>query len=110
MASLGLASVLKARLLCRLLGAPVQGWRWPLVWAAAAATVVGWGFTALPQSLEWVELTIGVPAILVAFGWVVWMKGFTHDDRVLFRMKKGEGAELPPPPGTAPPGAEPPRG
>ena len=33
----------------RLLGAPVQGWRWPLVWAAAAAILVGYGFTALPQ-------------------------------------------------------------
>ena len=54
--ALGLASILKARLLCRLLGAPVQGWRWPLVWAAAAAILVGYGFTALPPALEWAEL------------------------------------------------------
>ena len=33
-------------------------------------------------------------------GSVVWLKGFTHDDRVLFRLKKGEEPELPPPPGT----------
>jgi hypothetical protein len=39
---------------------------------------------------------------------VVWLKGFTHDDRVLFRLKKGEGPELPPPPGVTPPGADPP--
>ncbi|HWH18394.1 MAG TPA: oligosaccharide flippase family protein, partial [Allosphingosinicella sp.] len=32
--SLGMASILKARLLCKILDAPVQGWRWPLVWAA----------------------------------------------------------------------------
>jgi O-antigen/teichoic acid export membrane protein len=108
MLGLGLASVLKARLLCRLLDAPVQGWRWPLVWAAAAAIVVGYCFTALPQSLEWVELTLGIPAILAAFGAVVWLKGFTHDDRVLFRMKKAEEPEPPPPPGTTPPGAQPP--
>jgi O-antigen/teichoic acid export membrane protein len=108
MLALGLASVLKARLLCRLLDAPVQGWRWPLVWAAAAAVVVGQVFTMLPQSLEWVELALGIPAILATFGVVVWLKGFTHDDRVLFRMRKGEEPELPPPPGVTPPGAEPP--
>ncbi|HEX8262378.1 MAG TPA: lipopolysaccharide biosynthesis protein [Allosphingosinicella sp.] len=107
MVALGLASILKARLLCRLLDAPVQGWRWPLVWAGAAAVVVGQAFTMLPQSLEWVELSIGIPAIMATFGIVVWLKGFTHDDRVLFRLKKGEEPALPPPPGTAP-GADPP--
>ena len=61
MLALGLASILKARLLCRLLDAPVQGWRWPLVWAAAAAVIVGQLFTMLPQSLEWVELAFGIP-------------------------------------------------
>jgi len=100
--ALGFASVLKARLLSRLLGAPVQGWRWPLVWAAAAALVVGFGFTALPKAFEWMELAIGIPLILVTFGWVIWMRGFTHEDRELFRMKKGEEPELPPP-GTAAP-------
>jgi O-antigen/teichoic acid export membrane protein len=105
--ALGLASILKARLLCRLLDAPVQGWRWPLVWAAGAAVIVGQLFTMLPQSLQWVELAVGIPAILATFGIVVWLKGFTHDDRVLFRMKKGEAPELPPPPGVTPPGAAP---
>jgi O-antigen/teichoic acid export membrane protein len=108
MMALGMASVLKSRLLGRLLGAPVQGWRWPLIWAAAAAVVVGAAFTALPPSLEWLELTLGLPSILGAFGIVVWWKGFTHDDRVLFRLKKGEQPELPPPPGVTPPGAAPP--
>lgn len=107
MLALGLASILKARLLGRLLDAPVQGWRWPLVWAGAAAIFVGQLFTMLPQSLEWVELAAGIPAILATFGIVVWLKGFTHDDRVLFRMGKREEAALPPPPGTTPPGAAP---
>ena len=49
MLALGLASILKARLLCRLLDAPVQGWRWPLVWAAAAAVAVGYFFTPCPS-------------------------------------------------------------
>jgi O-antigen/teichoic acid export membrane protein len=108
--ALGLGSILKARLLCRLLDAPVQGWRWPLVWAAAAAVMVGVGFTWLPPSLEWVELAFGIPAILFTFGFVVWKRGFTHDDRALFRMKKGEKPELPTPLGVTPPGAEPPPG
>ena len=34
---LGLSSVVKSRFLARLLGAPVSGWRWALVWAATAA-------------------------------------------------------------------------
>ncbi|PSJ42246.1 lipopolysaccharide biosynthesis protein [Allosphingosinicella deserti] len=106
--ALGLSSILKSRLLGRLLEAPVQGWRWPLIWAAAGAIVVGAFFTWLPPSLEWVELALGVPAILVTFGAIVWKRGFTHEDRVLFRMKKGEEPELPTPLGVTPPGAEPP--
>jgi O-antigen/teichoic acid export membrane protein len=101
--AVGLSSILKARLLCRLLDAPVQGWRWPIVWAAGVAIVVGFAFTLLPPSLEWVELAIGIPVILAAFGAVIWKRGFTHEDRVLFRMKKGEDATLPPPPGASPP-------
>ena len=100
--ALGLASVLKARLLCRLLDAPVQGWRWSLIWAAAAAVAVGAGFTLRPQRFEWIELTIGIPAILLAFFFVVWKRGFTHEDRALFRKQGPEEPTLPPP-GTASP-------
>ena len=94
--ALGMASVLKARLLCRLLDAPVQGWRWSLVWAGATATLVGILFTALPKSLEWTELAFGVPAILLSFGLVVWYRGFTHEDRALFRKHGHEEPSLPP--------------
>jgi len=90
--ALGLASVLKARLLCRLLGAPVQGWRWSLIWAAAAATVVGFVAIQLP---EWMELGLGAPAILFAFGLVVWYRGFTQEDRALFRKQGPEEPSLP---------------
>jgi O-antigen/teichoic acid export membrane protein len=93
--ALGMASILKARLLCRLLDAPVQGWRWSLVWAGAAATLVGILFTALPKSLEWAELAFGVPAILVSFGLMVWYRGFTHEDRALFRKHGHEEPSLP---------------
>ena len=34
MLALGFAAVAKSRLLCIILGARVNGWRWPLVWAA----------------------------------------------------------------------------
>ena len=96
--ALGFASVLKARLLSKLLGAPVQGWRWPIVWAAAAAVIVGAAFTALPKRFEWTELVFGIPVILLAFGFVIWKRGFTHDDRVLFRRTRpDEEATLPPP-------------
>jgi hypothetical protein len=74
------------------------------VWAAGAAIVVGFGFTQLPQSLEWLELAVGIPAILLAFGFIIWKRGFTSEDRVLFRMGKREKTSLPPPQGASPPG------
>ena len=105
MLSLGMASILKARLLCRILDAPVSGWRWPLVWAAGAAVVVGQLITFLPQRLEFIELIAGIPLILAAFGVIIWKRGFTHEDRILFRMGKQAGGEatLPPPQGASPP-------
>jgi O-antigen/teichoic acid export membrane protein len=97
MMALALASVLKAKLLARILGAQVQGWRWSLMWAAAAAAVAGSLAVLLP---EWAELIFGIPAILIAFGAVLWVKGFGPEDRELFRMKKGEVEDLQlPPPG-----------
>ena len=90
--ALGLASVLKARLLEKLLGHPVHGWRWPLILAAAAAGVVGFGISYLP---DWLQLAVGIPLVLGVFGYVVWRRGFTAEDRVLFRVKKGEEPSLP---------------
>jgi O-antigen/teichoic acid export membrane protein len=89
--ALGFAAVAKSRLLCGILGARVNGWRWPLIWATAAGGVVGWLATLLP---EWAELLFGIPAILGAFGAVLWTKGFKSEDRELFRMKKEEIDEL----------------
>jgi hypothetical protein len=80
--ALGISSILKARLLAQLLGASVSGWRWPLIWAGAVAGVVGYGATKLP---EWLELSLGIPAILLSFGVVIWKFGFTSADRTLFR-------------------------
>jgi O-antigen/teichoic acid export membrane protein len=90
--ALGFASIIKSRLLARKLGAPVSGWRWSIAWAAAAGVVVGAGVRyLLPESLQ---LILGIPAILAAFGVVLWTRGFGPEDRELFRMRKKDIAEL----------------
>lgn len=83
--ALGIASIAKAKLLARLLNAPVSGWRWPLIWASLVAGAVGYLVTRLP---EWAELAFGIPAILLAFGLVIWRFGFTSEDRMLFRFRE----------------------
>ena len=85
--SLGVASLLKARLLSKILAHPINNWRWPLVWAAAPAVLVGW----LTQRWlpNWAGLAVGVPAILLSYGFVIWHKGFGPEDRVLFRRNVG---------------------
>jgi O-antigen/teichoic acid export membrane protein len=83
MISLAFASLAKSLLLSRFLGHPINNWRWGLVWAAAPAIVIGWFATQyLP---EWAELAFGLPAILAAYCWTIWHKGFGPEDRVLFR-------------------------
>ncbi len=86
--ALGLGAFVKARLLARLLDAPINAWRWPLLSAAGVACIVGAGFVALPARLEWVELAVGVWAILGAYGLVIWRWGFGSEDRALFRKQK----------------------
>ncbi|WP_086608906.1 lipopolysaccharide biosynthesis protein [Erythrobacter donghaensis] len=84
MIALAVSSLVKALLLKHLLGAPVSNWRWPLAHAAAAAVVVGYAFTWLP---EWIELLIGVPAVLGTYALVIWRRGFDEADKVLFRKQ-----------------------
>jgi O-antigen/teichoic acid export membrane protein len=85
MIALGIGAVVKSRLLAKLLGAPVSGWRWPLVAAAAVAGGIGAVTTRIP---EWSELLIGIPIVLAAYCYIIWRKGFTPEDRVLFRRLK----------------------
>jgi O-antigen/teichoic acid export membrane protein len=87
MLMLGLASIAKASLLRHLLGARINGWRWPLIAASLAGAAVGGLFTLLP---EWTELLFGVPAILAAYGAVIWYRGFGAEDRMLFSLKDGK--------------------
>jgi hypothetical protein len=90
--ALGFASITKSWLLKRKLDAPVSGWRWSVAWAAAAGVAVGAPARLfLPPLLQ---LVIGIPAILAAFGGVLWTKGFGPEDRELFRMKKSDVREL----------------
>jgi O-antigen/teichoic acid export membrane protein len=85
MLALGVSSFVKARLLAKLLDTTFSIWRWPLVWAASAATTVGIAATYLP---EWAELSIGIPAILGVYGWIIWTRGFGPEDRSLFAKDK----------------------
>jgi len=90
--ALAFASIAKSWLLKRQLQAPVSGWRFSVAWAAAAAIVAG-----VPVRLflsETLQLIIGVPAMLAAFGAVLWTKGFGPEDRELFRMRKEDVEEL----------------
>ena len=40
------------------------------------------------------QLVVGIPLILGAFGAVLWTKGFGPEDRELFKLRKKEIAEL----------------
>jgi O-antigen/teichoic acid export membrane protein len=84
--SLGISSLIKSRLAAHVLGARVSVWRWALPIAGAVAVLVGQIIIRLP---EWAELALGIPAILAAYGWVIWRYGFGADDRVLFRKTTG---------------------
>ena len=85
MVALGISAIVKSRLLSHILGAPVSGWRWALVWASLAAIAVGTVATRVP---EWAELIIGIPAVLAVYSFIIWRRGFGAEDRALFAMKK----------------------
>jgi O-antigen/teichoic acid export membrane protein len=87
MLALTFASLAKAWLLSRILQCKVNNWRWSLIWAAAAAVIVGQGVILLP---EWFQLTFGLAAILGIYAAIIWTKGFGPEDRVLFRRKISE--------------------
>lgn len=76
------ASIAKSALLSRILGETVNNFRWGLFAAAIPAALLGWAATQVP---EWLELIVGVPAILLAYGAIIWFVGFREEDRVLFR-------------------------
>ncbi len=80
--SLGVASIAKAQLATRVLGAPVGIWRWSIFGAAIPAAAIG--------SLVWVlpafwQPFIGFFGILAIFFTIIWKRGFSTEDRRLFR-------------------------
>lgn len=85
MISLGIGSLIKGRFLSRLLGASISVWRNTLLFAVLAAAALGMAIVALPPQFEWVELAIGIPAILGLYSWIIWRWGFSAEDRILFR-------------------------
>ena len=85
---LGIGSFIKSRFLSHLLGQNIRVWRWTLLIAVAAAALLGCIIVSVPARFEWVELTIGVPAILGLYGWIIWRWGFGPEDRVLFRKTR----------------------
>jgi len=90
MLALGIASIVKARMLSRLLDQPINNWRWALFPAVASASIAG---SLVVYFLpEWAELILGIPAILGLYCWVLWHKGFGPADRVLFRRHGGDAA------------------
>ena len=87
MIALGFASLAKSRVLAGFLGHPANPWRWSVLWAAVPALAVGG--LAIHYLPEWAALGFGIPAILGAYCWVIWVTGFGPEDRVLFRRNVG---------------------
>lgn len=90
--ALAFSSVTKSRLLRSELAAPISGWRWDLIWSTLAGLVVGVGVHYFLSGIF--QLIIGVPAIMIAFGAVLWTKGFGPEDRQLFKLRKSEVQDL----------------
>lgn len=81
-------SIAKTQLLARVLKAPVSGWRWSLLIAGVPAFLVGLAVQQLPARLEFLQLSLGIVAILGVFGAIVWTVGFKGPDRLLFKRSK----------------------
>jgi O-antigen/teichoic acid export membrane protein len=92
--SLTIGSAVKAILLRRMLAAPVVSIRPSFFVAIGAAGLVGSAFMSLPRHYEWAELSIGMPAILITFLYVIIKFGFGPEDRSLFRKIPAGGAAL----------------
>jgi hypothetical protein len=93
--SLTIGSAIKAILLRRILGAPVVSIRPSFFAAIGVAGLVGAAFMSLPHQFEWAELSLGMPAILATYLFVIIKFGFGPEDRSLFRKMPAAAAALP---------------
>ncbi|MEI9927660.1 MAG: oligosaccharide flippase family protein [Sphingomonas sp.] len=83
--ALTVGSVVKSLVLRRMLGAPVTAIRWPFLGAVLVGALVGAAFMSLPKRFEWIELSLGMPAILISYLFVIIKWAFGPADRALFR-------------------------
>lgn len=90
--ALTIGSALKAVLLRRILGASIFSLRPSFIGAIAVSALVGAAFTSLPARYEWAELSLGMPAMLATYLFVIIKFGFGPEDRALFRKTPIEAA------------------
>lgn len=91
--TLAIGSTIKCWMLARMTKASVFSLRPGFIAAIMVGGAVGWAFTRLPPHLEWVELSVGVPAIFVVYFAVIGKWAFTEEDRKLFKkLPKEESA------------------
>jgi len=83
MLTLAVASLVKSRMLARLLDQSINNWRWSLFAAGVPACIVGGLVVVFTPA--WAHLIPGIPLILGVWCWIIWHWGFGPDDRVLFR-------------------------
>lgn len=93
--SLTIGSVIKAWMLRRITGAPVISIRPSFFAAIGIASLVGAAFMSLPHDFEWAELSLGMPAILITYLYVIIKFGFGPEDRSLFRKMPSAGVAIP---------------
>jgi hypothetical protein len=82
--SLGTSSLLKARLLSRIVAEPINNWRWTLIRAVVRRRWSGIGATVSRMGGN----RAGHPAILGVYCFVLWRVVFGPEDRVLFRSSR----------------------
>ncbi len=75
-------SVAKATLLGHLLGARIRPFRPALMLAVVAGALAGHFAT---RWAEWAEIVVGIPLIVLSYGFVLWRAGFGPEDRALFQ-------------------------
>ncbi len=93
--SLAGSAIVKTLLLGRLLQTSIGIWRWQLLIAGVVVALFGNAITLVPRQMEWVELVIGIPAMLAGYCVIVWKLAFREADRALFRRRKASAEPLP---------------
>ncbi|MFZ5748658.1 MAG: lipopolysaccharide biosynthesis protein [Pseudomonadota bacterium] len=83
--ALTIGSVVKSMVLRRMLGGSVVRLRPAFFVAILTGCLVGAAFMSLPPQYEWAELSLGMPAILVSYLFVIVKFAFGPEDRALFR-------------------------